>query len=336
MFHFAENQKNISVNFSSTAILLNIISCISYVIYIYFYVKDVNLQIPPSKILICLHYFIYIYIDSLSVLKMTAEFLLSFFLILYFLGIYLYEAQDSHFLTHISSFFIPSTLVCIYYFNACSAQNLYLTFYNIGVSYSKRYRLYKYIGWALALITLILCLILNQNQPVLLEVYSYNYYDQWFIMLVNILGLLVMVYTGFKLYYITQRDDNYLTYFDSPDINKSYSKLYINIVTVMNHISIRKRNIESLIKKKIINTVMFFVCFAPNNLIFLLQTMESNKICNFNCNYFSIFLYLLSLSCFFSIIIKTRDPYIKENIYLFLYRIFNIKPTQVKLIYNIY
>ena len=149
---------------------------------------------------------------------MFTEFLQSILLIMYIIGIYIHGYYNSDVIPHICSFFIPCVLVLNYYFNACCVQNMYLTFYSYGTSFAKRYKLYKYIGLTLSLISLILCVTTNQNQLVLTTIFSFNYYPLWFIEFLCWLGLIVTIYIIIKLYYIIQRDITYLGNFESPDI----------------------------------------------------------------------------------------------------------------------
>lgn len=83
----------------------------------------------------------------------------------------------------------------------------------------------------------------------------------------------------------------------------------------------KKKEILNLFIKKQITFLTFFVlCYLPNNIIILSEVIFKTRISNKDL---SFVIYLLSLSCLMSIIIKLTDPYTKKyfkNIYYLIFK----------------
>jgi hypothetical protein len=83
----------------------------------------------------------------------------------------------------------------------------------------------------------------------------------------------------------------------------------------------KKREILNLFIRKQITFLTFFVlCYLPNNIIVLFEVVFKIRIANKDL---SFVIYLLSLSCLISIIIKLTDPYSKKyfkNIYYLIFK----------------
>jgi len=161
---------------------------------------------------------------------MSSEFMVSFLLVFYTLGIYFHQHIKTDFITHFISFFFPCSLVLVYFFNVCFAQNLYFIFYPSKQSYAKRERLFKYIGLALFIVTLVISLILNENKMVNKNKLKFNYFNEMYILILFLIGFVVIIFVAGQLYYIINRDLSYLCYFESDEklFNGKISKI-INI-----------------------------------------------------------------------------------------------------------
>lgn len=189
----------------------------------------------------------------------------------------------------------PLALFITYFFNACIAHNLFITFYTYKNKIDERISLYKLLALVGGIATIILSLMFNHNTNVKSVKFTVSYYSFVFTAIFYIIGGIVMLYIIFRLIYIIKQRRNsmmaFLSHGDEADSKNDLVSLFV------------KRHLTFLLS--------FFCCYLPNNIIFLLQIFLSYKICN-RCNYYSIFIYLMSLSCTFSFAIKLSEPYMQK------------------------
>jgi hypothetical protein len=97
--------------------------------------------------------------------------------------------------------------------------------------------------------------------------------------------------------------------------------LKVEFSIILEGIIDKKKEILNLFIKKQITFLTFFVlCYLPNNIIVLAEVIFKTRISSKDL---SFVIYLLSLSCLISIIIKLTDPYTKKyfkNIYYLIFK----------------
>jgi len=146
---------------------------------------------------------------------MFSECLVSIHLLIFIIGGTIYNTTSSEYVFQISSFLSPVCMVVCYYFNACFAQNLYLTFFPQG-DYRKRFKVYKYVGLSLIIISTIFSILLssssNANSS---NVIMFSYYQNWILIVLYSIGLVVLFYVALKLYYVFNRSYHYFRNFQN-------------------------------------------------------------------------------------------------------------------------
>jgi hypothetical protein len=211
----------------------------------------------------------------------------------------------------IISLISPISLFLAYYFNACIAHNLYMTFYGYKNTFDKRIYVYKTGALAGSVIILIISLLFNTGYEKSVQ-FSMNYYHFAYIGLFYFSGGALMCYVLYKLFYVVNRREDFFSYLNQ---NPSKSK---------------KKLITLFVKRHIFFLAIFIACYLPNNIILLLQIFMDYKICT-NCNMFTWVIYIMSLSCTFSFVIKFSEPYMQKYIkavFNFVFRKYDEKVTE--------
>lgn len=200
----------------------------------------------------------------------------------------------------------PLALFITYFFNACIAHNLFITFYTYKNKFDERMKLYKLLAMIGGIFTLILSFVFNNNTNVSSVKFTLNYYPFYFLALIYLIGGITMIYMTFKIIYIIKQRQNsmmsYLSQNDQTDVKNNLVALFV------------KRHLTFIFS--------FFLCYLPNNVILILQIFMSYKMCDV-CSNYSIFIYLMSLSCTFSFAIKISEPYMQKYfkvIFKFLFK----------------
>lgn len=189
----------------------------------------------------------------------------------------------------------PLALFITYFFNACIAHNLFITFYTYKNKFDERMSLYKLLALIGGIITLILSFMFNNNTNVKSVKFTVSYYPFLFIAVFYILGGIIMLYMAVRMIYIlNQRKNSMLAYLSQSEEADAKNDL-----------------VSLFVKRHLTFILCFFCCYLPNNIILLLQIFLSYKICD-RCNNYSIFIYLMSLSCTFSFAIKLSEPYMQK------------------------
>jgi hypothetical protein len=189
----------------------------------------------------------------------------------------------------------PLALFITYFFNACIAHNLFITFYTYKNKFDERMSLYKLLALIGGIGTLILSFVFNNNTNVKSVKFTVSYYSHVFTAVFYFIGGIMMIYMVLKLIYIiNHRKTSMLAYLSQSDEADTKNDL-----------------VSLFVKRHLTFVFSFFCCYLPNNIIFLLQIFMSYKICD-RCNNYSIFIYLMSLSCTFSFAIKLSEPYMQK------------------------
>ncbi len=200
---------------------------------------------------------------------------------------------------YLNSLLSPLGLFITYFFNACIAHNLYITFYTYRNNFDARMKIYKLIALVGGIITILLSLLFNNRQNQSSVQFTVSYYPFFFIALFYFIGGVTIIYMIIKISYVIRERGSFFNFLKE---SENSSKNYLITLFVKRHLSF---------------LLFFFICFVPNNIILLLQIFMSYKICT-NCSYYSIFIYLMSLSGGISFFIKLSEPYMKKYIVIVL------------------
>jgi len=258
--------------------------------------------------IIILYYFINCFFnskDSLIILKMFSECLLSLHLLILFLC-FSFENHKRKIDTtlniiYFQSLISPVAVFLNYFFNACISHNLYSTFFSFKSSFDKRIRAYKILAIVGSVIIFLFSLGLNNNMHMATIRYSFTYYSNSFLKCYYLFGLVYFVFIMYNIFYILIKKEEY------------YSMIKENILTNKKKEK-RKDLIELFVKRHVLMLIVFTIAFLPNNLILIIQTFLDYRICE-ECNVYSIMIYFMSLSCTISFVLKMTEPYMLKYVY---------------------
>ena len=262
---------------------------------------DKYMQKPPST-------FTY-NLDTLIIFKMFGECMVSLTLLILFLC-YSFENNKRQMnktdtLVYILSLFSPCAVFLAYFFNICLAHNLYQTFYAYKNVYEKRLAVYKLIALVVSIAIIVFSLLFNST--IVNSKFTLAYYKIYFLAFFYVLGAFLIIYMIQIILYVITKKDELFTYDDSEsDKRNQLLSIFVN------------RNVYYLI--------VFILCYAPNNIIQLIQIFSPERICE-ECPGLSISVYLASLSCFFSFCLKFTEPYMMK--YLHLIKNFVLRKKEV-------
>jgi hypothetical protein len=204
---------------------------------------------------------------------------------------------------YIISLLSPVAMFIAYFFNACIAHNLYITFYAYKNTFNKRIYVYKIGALVGAIVVFIVSILLNNRVSDKNEYFTVRYYPFYFIAGLYFIGGIVMVYILFKTLYVIKKKEEFMALLNR-DENSASDEARRNIIYLF-------------IKRHILFLILFIICYVPNNIVLLVQFFTPYKIC-FDCHYFSLFVYIMSLSCTFSFVLKLTEPYMQKYIKLII------------------
>jgi hypothetical protein len=197
---------------------------------------------------------------------------------------------------YIMSLISPVAIFLTYFFNACIAHNLFITFYAYKNTYNKRIYVYKISALIGSIIIFVVSLLTNNRKFDRTEIFTVKYYPHYFMTAIYITTICIALYILFKTFYVIRKKEEFFSLMNRDDNENQET---------------RKKVLYLLIKRHISFVLIFLLCYLPNNLIILVQIFSPYKIC-FNCHYYSIFIYLISLSCTFSFLLKMTEPYMRK------------------------
>ncbi len=209
-------------------------------------------------------------------------------------------------LIYVSSLLSPWAVFTSYFFNVCLAHNLYQTFYAYRNSYDKRLAVYKLIDVIFSIGIIIFSLLFNES--LVNNKFTIGFYKLYFLAFFYVCGALVILYIIQIIFYVLTRKDELFTY-DESDSER------------------RNELLSIFVNRTLYYLVVFILCYGPNNVIQLIQIFSPQKICE-ECPGLSISCYLISLSCFFSFILKFTEPYMLK--YFILIKNFVLRKEEVK------
>jgi hypothetical protein len=206
---------------------------------------------------------------------------------------------------YLVSLLSPVAMFLSYFFNACIAHNLYITFYGYKNTYGKRIYVYKIGALVGSIFVFILSLLFNHGSYDKTELLSVKFYPLIYLGIMYLCGGVLGVYMVLKILFIIKKKNDFFGFLnkDNPDSEE------------------RVKVLETFIKRHISFIISFLICYMPNNVFFLIQLFSWYKIC-LDCSPFSISVYLMSLSCTVSFVLKLSEPYMRRYIKLIFNYIF--------------
>jgi hypothetical protein len=160
------------------------------------------------------------------------------------------------------------------------------------------YKIYAIIG---LVIVLIFSYFFNHETNTTTVRFTITYYNYRYLGVFYALGLVFIIYIIVKIFNVLIRKAQFFSLL----IGNSYEHQ-------------RKELLELFVRRHITFLVMFILCYLPNNLIQIIQTFLSYKLC-ITCEGYSVFVFLMSTSCAISFAIKMTEPYMIKYFKLVLH-----------------
>jgi hypothetical protein len=200
---------------------------------------------------------------------------------------------------YLVSLLSPVAIFLSYFFNACIAHNLYITFYGYKNTYGKRIYVYKIGALVGSVFVLLLSLIFNFGSYDKTDLLSVKFYPLFYLGLIYLAGAAVGVYMVWKILFILKKKNDFFNFLnkDNPE-----NEQRLNVL-------------DTFIKRHLTFIVSFLICYMPNNILILIQLFSWYKIC-LDCSPFAISVYLMSLSCTVSFVLKMSEPYMVKYVKL--------------------
>ena len=274
-------------------LVLNGISILSGLIYLYFYFIIPYYQNSSN---------------SLSLYLSIFHLITNIFYFLIFFDFYIYKLEKLSFTIKIITMFNPLIIFCIYYWAVCLTHNLYVTYYNYIHNINKRIKFYKYLLFLISLIFYIFILLnihYSDYQVISKNFYLITNYNKSFIDFFYICGMIMIVYIIIKLYYVLNKKEDFISINEYQENHERNEKI--------------KNIFNSVINRNISFIIYFLVTFTPTNIAMIFRYILSYT--NFQV-YFIDFMTIL-LICFsgtFILCLRLLDPLMRRfliNLILF-------------------
>ena len=274
-------------------LVLNGISILSGLIYLYFYFIIPYYQNSSN---------------SLSLYLSIFHLITNIFYFLVFFDFYIYKLEKLSFTIKIITMFNPLIIFCIYYWAVCLTHNLYVTYYNYIHNINKRIKFYKYLLFLISLIFYIFILLnihYSEYQVISKNFYLITNYNKSFIDFFYICGMIMIVYIIIKLYYVLNKKEDFISINEYQENHERNEKI--------------KNIFNSVINRNISFIIYFLVTFTPTNIAMIFRYILSYT--NFQI-YFIDFMTIL-LICFsgtFILCLRLLDPLMRRfliNLILF-------------------
>ena len=294
LFNDSEEQRTIRYNNCIFFLVLNGISIFSGIFYLYFYFIIPYYQNSSN---------------SLSLFLNIFHLISNSFYFLIFFEFYLYEPLILSITIKIITIFNPCIILCIYYWSACITHNLYVTYYNYSHNMDKRIKFYKYLLFIIIIVFYLYTLFnIHYNDSQLLSK-SFTFISNYsisFLEFFYITGIFMIIYISFKLYYVINKKEDFISvneYQDNEERNIKLKYIFNSVIT---------RNISFV--------CYFLITFAPTNILMIIKFLLG--ISNIQCyiiDYFVIM--LISFNGTFLFLVRLFDPLMRNFIFNIL--IFN-------------
>jgi hypothetical protein len=217
---------------------------------------------------------------------------------------------------YLVSLLSPVAMFLAYFFNACIAHNLYITFYGYKNTYGKRIYVYKIGALVGSVFVFILSLLFNHGSYDKTEQISVKFYPLFYLGLIYLIGGLIGVYMLIRILFVIKKKNDFFNMINKDDPDNEER---INVLTIF-------------IKRHISFIISFLICYGPNNIIILIQLFSWYKIC-YDCDTLAISVYLMSLSCTITFVLKMSEPYMMRYFklvfnYVFRKEVLHVDQTQ--------
>ena len=274
-------------------LVLNGLSILSGIFYLYFYFIIPNYQNSSNTLSLYLNIF---------------HLISNIFYFFIFFQFYFCKLSYLSFSIKIVTMFNPLIIFCIYYWSVCLTHNLYVTYYNYIHNINKRIKFYKYLLFLISMIFYIFILLnihYNDNEITSKNFYLISNYKKPLIDIFYICGLLMIIYIIVKLYYVLNKKEDFTSINEYQENQERGEKI--------------KNIFNSIIKMNISFIIYFLVTYTPTNIAMIFKYI-------FNCEniktYFIDFITIL-LICFsgiFIFLLRLYDPLMRTfliNLILF-------------------
>ena len=287
LFNDDKEQRTIRCGNCILFLILNCISIISGLFYLYFYFIIPYYQNSSN---------------SLSLYLSLFHLATNIFYFIIFFEFCLYYSADLSFIIKIVTMFNPLIIFCLYYWYAILTHNLYVTYYNYVHNINKRIRFYKYLLFVVGLIFYIYTLLniqYNKSQILSKNFFLISNYDKSFIDFFYIIGLIIIIYIIIKFYYVLSKKEDFISvneYKENQERNEKIKYIFNLVIT---------RNISFII--------YFLLTFTPPNVLMLFKYFFSETTINtFVVDFITIF--LISCSGTFIFCVRLLDPLMRSFI----------------------
>ena len=268
-------------------LILNCLSILSGIFYLYFYFIIPYYQNGPNSLSLYLNIF---------------HLISNIFYFLIFFEFYIYKPDDLSITVKIITMFNPLIIFCIYYWTVCITHNLYVTYYNYIHNINRRIKFYKYLLFIVALIFYIYILLnisYNNNQIMSKNFSLISNYNKSFIDVFYIGGLLMISFILVKLYYVLNKKEDFISVNEYQE-NKENDEKIKNVFNL-----VRTRNLSFII--------YFLITFTPQNISMVLKYIFSyTNMKIYFINFLTIF--FISFSGIFLFCIRLHDPLMRAFI----------------------
>ena len=268
-------------------LVLNSLSVLAGLFYLYFYFIIPYYQNSSN---------------TLSLYLSIFHVILNIFYFLIFLDIFVFKSIDLSILIKIIIMFNPLIIFCIYYWVVCLTHNLYVLFYKYNHNIKKRVKFYKYLLFIISLIFYIYTLLniqYNDSQILLKTFGLIHNYKKSFIELFYICGMCMILYIIFKLYYIINKKEDFISvneYQENQEKKEKIKNIFNSVVII---------NLSFII--------YFLITFTPSNICMLFKySFFYSNMNTYLIDFITIL--LISSSGTFIFCIRLLDPFMRTII----------------------
>ena len=293
LFNDNEEQRVIRYNNCIFFLVLNGISIFCGLFYLYFYFIIPYYQNSSNSLDLFLN--IFLLISN------------SFYFLIFF-ELYLYEPLILSITIKIITMLNPLIILCIYYWSACIAHNLYVTYYNYSHNIDKRIKFYKYLLFIISVAFYLYTLFnIHYNDSQLLSK-SFTFISNYtisFLEFFYICGFFMIIYIIIKLYYILSKKEDFISVHEYQENEERNEKI--------------KNIFNSVISRNISFICYFLITFTPATIIMIIKYYLGKT--KLKCYYIDyIVIMLISFNGTFLFFVRLFDPLMRNfllNLFLF-------------------
>jgi len=287
LFNDNDEVRKIRYNNCIFFLVLNGISILSGLFYLYFYFIIPYYQNSSNSLSL--------YLNISHLISNTCYFLI-------FFEFYLYEPIILSVTIKIITMFNPLIILCIYYWSACLTHNLYVTYYNYTHNMDKRIKFYKYLLFIILVIFYLYTLfnIQYNDSQVLTKSFTFiSNYSASFLEIFYIWGFFMICYIIIKLYYVINKKEDFVSvneYQENEERNEKIKNIFNSVIA---------RNISFI--------CYFLITFTPANIIMILRYFfGKSNLQIYSLDY--IVIMLISFNGTFLFFVRLFDPLMRNFI----------------------